>query len=847
MGGVLSGGAGVSGVLTAPGSGRRMQPGGAPTAPGAGDKDWRSPSDFGSGAGAGGGAGSSSTRGYGAESRPVATVALALLTAASAAGLFRVFVGRQWIGPVFATIAAVHFAAWALRRGRVSPWAAAPALAAVIVLMASWTVLGRYTWDGLPTTTTWHHGVSTLQGLGNEIASMVAPVRANPTFTLVALLGAAVAAALADWAAFRWRAPMVALAPGLSAFILCCASGVGKGRGIVVGVEVAAACLFLMIERQSGDAGLVWFAGVRRGVGPWVAVAGGIIMAASVVAAVSVSPVLARRDGTGLMGWRSGPGGAAGERIVPNPLVDLRARLTEEADRPVFAVNSTVPSYWRLTSLDTFDGTTWTSTGSYGGFGTRLPGVPPPGTAVRSVRAKFQIQSLDSVWLPAQFDPVSVTGVRHVSYDPQSNSLLTSKSTANGLDYSVTSYQYLDTVTASGLEAAPGISHNNVVEQNLELPAGLSDRVVVLAQTIVAGHHSEYDRAIALQQYLRGPQFRYSLDPPSDGSGTEALASFLFETRTGYCQQFAGAYAVLARAVGLPTRLAVGFAQGQPTGSGFQVHDGDYHTWPEVYFGPSFGWVPFEPTPGFSVPGASGYSDTGGTVPGSVTSPATTVPSFVPPGGSSAPSTIARQHAKASSTTLPGTFSLHRGGGISPWWLTLPGVALMWMAITAGVPVWLRRASDRQAARSGTPAVVLNIWDRLSRELEWHGLARRPDETDDEFARRASLGLRRLGPDGQWSDGEWSDGEWAGGGLGRLAAMARQARFAPEVPPSLGGQADAAAREVQDRLNALTSRGRRVARLWLLPPGTIRRVFDLVGPESRRTIGQDGPGRAHPA
>ena len=746
-------------------------------------------------------------------------MALALVTMASAAGLGRVFAGRQWVGPVLGTIAAVHLVGWLLRRGRVGSVVAVPVVAATIALMAIWTVLGRYTTYGLPTATTWHHALSALRDLGNEVASMVAPVHPTPTFKLVAVLGAAVAAAVADWAAFRWRNPMLALAPGLSAFIFCCTSGVGKGRGIVVGLEVAAACLFLMVDRASGEEGLVWFAGVRTGVGVWVAAAGGVIMAVSVVAAMAVSPALARRDGTGVMGWRSGPGDNGGERIVPNPLVDLRTRLTELTHRPVFVVDSTVPSYWRLTSLDTFDGVTWTSTGSYGGFGSRLPGAPPPGASVRTVRATFEIQDLDSVWLPAQFDPVSVQGTQHVTYDPQSNSLLTSKSTANGLQYSVTSYQYLDTVTAAALEAAPALRRSTIVEQNVEVPVALSSRVVALAQAITAGHGTEYDKAIALQDFLRSPRYTYSLNPPSDGTGTEALESFLFDTRSGYCQQFAGAYAVLARAVGLPTRLAVGFAQGEPLAAGFQVHDGDYHTWPEVYFGPSFGWVPFEPTPGFAVPGSGGYSDTRGTATGPATSPATTVPTTAPAGGSTSPSTIERQHPKAPTTTLPATAALHRSGGISPWWLTIPGVALVWAAITAGVPFLLRRTTDRRAAKAGPRAVVLNVWDSVSRELEWQGIERAADETDDEFARRASLALRRLGVDGQWTNG----------GLGALAAMARQARFAPAIPDDLGVQAEVAGHEVHRRLAAATSRRRRAARIWLPPPGTTRRLAGLVG------------------
>ncbi len=70
---------------------------------------------------------------------------------------------------------------------------------------------------------------------------------------------------------------------------------------------------------------------------------------------------------------------------------------------------------------------------------------------------------------------------------------------------------------------------------------------------------------------------------------------------------------MLARAIGLPTRLAVGFATGTDEGNGnYQVLNADAHTWPEVYFGPEYGWLPFEPTKSYVDPVSSGYAPTAG-------------------------------------------------------------------------------------------------------------------------------------------------------------------------------------------------------------------------------------------
>ena len=256
----------------------------------------------------------------------------------------------------------------------------------------------------------------------------------------------------------------------------------------------------------------------------------------------------------------------------------------------------------------------------------------------------------DSVWLPAAFNPVSVQGVRDVSYDSASASLITSKKTSNGLDYSVTSYQYLSSLNSATLEAAPPLTDLGTLSAYLKLPNTVAPAVLALAQRITAGKTTEYDKALALQDYLRSPPFTYNLHPKSDGSGNEALYNFLFNTQQGYCQQYAGAYAVLARAAGLPTRLAVGFATGTPIagGNSYQVYDSDAHTWPEVYFGPKYGWLPFEPTPGYANPSSSNYAPT-------TPSSSPTTPDTLPLAPKGTPSTAipkAGNSASTSSTTL---------------------------------------------------------------------------------------------------------------------------------------------------------------------------------------------------
>ncbi|MDE3207207.1 MAG: transglutaminase domain-containing protein [Acidobacteriota bacterium] len=761
--------------------------------------------------------------------RPAATAALSVVTVASACALFRVFSSERWVGPVGITVVVVHAVCWGLRRVRAGHLAAAMAVAATTALLVTWTLFGGYTTLGVPTGRVWHQVTVAFGQISGQFASTQPPVPPTRALELLAVLGAAGAAALADWSAFRWRSPLLAVTPGVAVFVFSAAAGVGPGRALTIGVEVAAICGFLVVERATAE-GRVWFAGVKARVGAWTAGFGAVAVATSVVAATALSPALAPRDGVAVLGWRNGFGQGGGTRIVQNPLVDLRTRLIQYANVPVFVVSSTAPSYWRLTALDQFDGVLWQAQGSYGGFGARLPGSPPAGAAVRTVRATFEVQQLDSDWLPAQFDPIAVQGLKGVTYDQNTESLLTATATSPHLQYSVTSYERLDTLSAAALNSAPPLTHDSTVTTNLELPSAIDPRIAALAETLTANAATEYQKALAIQNYLLGPSFTYSLDPPSDGTGVQAVANFLFETRTGYCQQFAGAFAVLARAAGLPTRLAVGFTQGTPAGGGsFQIYDRDAHTWPEVYFGAQYGWVPFEPTKGFTIPGTTGYNKAPSGSPTGSSSPTTTVPVSPAP---TTPSNAARTHTslgpKSLPTSSPSVAVTHRAANLSGWLLVVPAAVVVWLAANGALPRLLRRRRRRVAARAGAASEVLNSWQEVTSELGWFGLERRRDETHDEFARRVEGALLRYG----------SPRNWQHGGMGALAAMTRRAAFAADVPADLGAQARSAAAEVASYLADLSGPAQRLSRWWRPSPETRRRIADGLHPLGRgRPVG----------
>lgn len=135
----------------------------------------------------------------------------------------------------------------------------------------------------------------------------------------------------------------------------------------------------------------------------------------------------------------------------------------------------------------------------------------------------------------------------------------------------------------------------------LALPP-LPERVTALAHDITATAPSLYDRAEAIERYLRA-NYEYSLDIPAPPPGRDPVDYFLFDLGQGYCDYYASAMVVLARASGIPARLVVGYVGGtyDPVDAVYTVREANAHSWVEVYF-PQVGWVEFEPTasqPGF--------------------------------------------------------------------------------------------------------------------------------------------------------------------------------------------------------------------------------------------------------
>ncbi len=157
---------------------------------------------------------------------------------------------------------------------------------------------------------------------------------------------------------------------------------------------------------------------------------------------------------------------------------------------------------------------------------------------------------------------------------------------------------YISLASIEDLRETPAEYSGFIRGHYLQLPESLPQRVRDLAAQVTAEAGTPVDKALELQDYLRSGAFEYSQDVEKPPRGADGVDYFLFETKTGYSDYYASAMAVMLRAVGVPARLAAGYAPGQDQeGTDYrQVRDSDSHGWTQAYF-PGHGWIDFEPTP----------------------------------------------------------------------------------------------------------------------------------------------------------------------------------------------------------------------------------------------------------
>ncbi|MBI4329526.1 MAG: transglutaminase domain-containing protein [Chloroflexi bacterium] len=283
--------------------------------------------------------------------------------------------------------------------------------------------------------------------------------------------------------------------------------------------------------------------------------------------------------------------------------------IGDTSDEAVLYVRSPLASLWRAFTLDGYDGHGWVAASREVRLRIdnegRLRFAEAP-SAVR--RGETYVQSYFlRVPQPSAVFTGYAPGWIALGSGGAASGLLTAKDNTDYLRRAM-AYRVISPVPHADPQALR-LDRADLSEPAYTASPAVSDRVRELAAQIVQGAATEYDKAARLERFLLS-EYSYDLRVTPPGVGRDPVDYFLFEAQAGYCSQFATAMAVMGRLVGLPTRVAVGYAPGRYsslTGT-FDVRAQDAHAWVEVRFQKQ-GWVPFDPTPAPNSPWALGVAD----------------------------------------------------------------------------------------------------------------------------------------------------------------------------------------------------------------------------------------------
>jgi transglutaminase-like putative cysteine protease len=734
--------------------------------------------------------------------------------------LSAVFSRSGWIVPVFGAVALVGVVSHLARRSPL-PSIVGPPLAAAAVLC--WVTLldaREVAVLGIIPGPAALHRLGTLTRAGfHDIHRLTTPVPDHTGIVLIATIALGAVALLVDLLAVALRRVALAGLPLLATITTC--AGVGrKGIGVIAFVLAALGFLALLYADSTEQ--------VRR----WGARVGHGDSSGDGVSGLSLPAPLSRRIGAAAIGvglvvpvivpglhdgidrrHHPGAGQGTGHVITIDPIVSVSHDLRSSGSVPVLTYTTTDPDpgYLRLTSLDVFNGSSFSGRALVAPSSAEVNGqLPVPQPIGQTYRSTVQVSgNLAEHWLPLPVGANQVDVAPDWRFDAATDTVFSSSNSTVNVHYTVTNA--VPQATATELRQSKTDREAPASLADIELPKTMNRSVVALAHRITRGDSSDYQRALDIQNYLTSSRFSYDVDIPPD-TGPDALAHFLLKTRAGFCQQFATAMAAMARIVGIPSRVAVGFTRGlnDPVHPNtWQVTTRDAHAWPELYFS-GFGWLQFEPTPradGQAV--APGYAQrashvTGGNASGGQgASPAPTATStrksgLAQPthglGGGPDVTTSAAGHHRSS------------GGGVAGR-VTLIVLAMLLVAAAAPGVARRRLRRLRWRALAADPAAVSRAWEELADTARDLAVPWPEDRSPAETGRRLTTWLHA--------------GSDEGAAIRRLVEAEQYARYAP-TPPAADGTTRA---DVTTLVRAMRARrtGFEQLRAQLVPRSTIAR------------------------
>jgi transglutaminase-like putative cysteine protease len=493
--------------------------------------------------------------------------------------------------------------------GAVARWQRLPAagIIATQLVVAALLVLGTTTGSPLPTPGNVDVFVAALQDALETSRSFAAPVQLGvPPVHPLLLIGGALVVLLVDVIACTLRRAPVAGLVLLAAYTLPVAV---TGNAVSWWLFAVIAGLFLtMVFIQHSDHVTSWGRAPDGEKGSFSVRTGAISNTALALgtAAIALAVVVPAAVPTMSMSVFEGNGPGTREVEVQDPMVDLRRDLRRGVDVPLLWVTTSGPrpSYLRYTVLSRFSGSEWTPGDREIPESQSATGALPPldgvGLDVQRREFKYDVRvgpDFRSTWLPTAAQTSRIAASTDWRYDLNTRDVIAAREDVTTADstYDYTGVQLTydaDSMNSavSGAGAVAGIF--------TEVPSTLNNEIRRLAATVTADAPTRFQKAQALQQWFREDGgFRYDLGQvPSAGDGSADLLAFL-DDRVGYCEQFAASMAIMARVIGIPSRVAVGFLEpDRATNGSWEFSSRDLHAWPELYF-PGSGWVRFEPTP----------------------------------------------------------------------------------------------------------------------------------------------------------------------------------------------------------------------------------------------------------
>lgn len=802
------------------------------------------------------------------------TVMAGLATVAGSVGLYPLFEEHGWFAAGLGAVFAVACGGLLARRLRLpAPFNALFGLLALLVYLTV-TYAADEAWLGfVPSPGSIAH-LGALNEAGWAAANRyAAPVPLLPGISLMAAAGIGLVAVLVDLLAVRLRRTAPAGLPLLAMYSVPAAVRDDGVSWVAFGIGALGFLGLLMADAREQVAGWgravttqrrqreVPLAGSRprpeesaaRLDATALAASGRRIGAVAVAVAVLAPAAVPGLTPRGFLDLGGGTGDGTQTVTTPDPLVSLKRELTRLDDSVVLTYRTDDrrgPDYLRLYALDRFDGDRWTYSPLQSSSRDRLNGdplPPPPGLTVASARevttrVDVRPEVRNMTFLPVPYAPSQVSIKGDWRVHAPSLMIYSLRDSAGGRSYTVTSMRAEPTPAQL---ARAGIYPSEIVSRYTTVPRNIPRQVRQLAHDVTDGSSTALAQAVKLQRWFtRDGGFTYDLSAPAPQHGSD-LVDFLLHSKRGYCEQFAASMALMARIIGIPSRVAMGYTPGSEVRPGeWVVRSRDAHAWPELYF-QGTGWVRFEPTPsgvaGQGTADVPAYSLPQVTAGGGAEDLPESAPEASSPedDGSASPGAAARQRDDAGPEGAAGVEEGDEGGfSAAPW---LAGAALVALLMT--VPMMLRALTRRRrwaaltAPRgpedgapprrspagppdevSWTPAAdpaeaAHAAWREMRADALDHGLEWRAGDSPRATARRLGE-LLELDPDGARA-------------LTRIARAEELARYSLSRSPEPPERLRADVRTVREAFAASVGRRARL-RAKLLPPSTMAETRETL-------------------